>query len=178
MKTWSINKPCFHAWLAQRSMRANRKPSVKVVNLSCRVSNSLVTGIDQHPCESPEHKSPSFLQERLQENLIYRGGKSSGGVSERAAIRNTLFYHILVLFISLFTHLGVTCSAWSFLGKAEDERLEYTSTERTRRPLRGQYYWCSLCQTECVKCMTSWAKSQGHNYLLITCVSVIIRGSV
>lgn len=102
-KTRSILKPCFHALLARRSMRANRKPSVKVVNLSCRFSNSLVTGIDQQPCESPEHKSASFLRKGGKENLIYCRRKIICGVSKRAATRNMLFYHLLAYSFGMFS---------------------------------------------------------------------------
>lgn len=143
MKTWSIRKPCFHALLAQRSMRANRKPSVKVVNLSCRFSNFSVASIDQQPCESPEHKSPSFLQEEVkktkfivEENHLRCVQESCD--KEYAALPRTSFIYLGCF---LLTRLGVTCSAWSFLGKAGDERTEHTSTKRKHRPVRDQYYW-------------------------------------
>lgn len=141
-------------------MRANTKPSVKVGNLSCRFSNSLVTGIDQQPCELPEHKSPSSFQEEVkkiwfivEENPLRWVQESCD--KECAVLPLTSLIHLGCF---LFTHLRVTCSAWSFLGEAENKRTEHASTKRTHRPVRDQYYWCSLCQTECVKCMTSWAK--------------------
>lgn len=111
MKTWSIRKPCFHALLARRSMRANRKPSVKVVNLSCRFSNSLVTGIDQQPCESPEHKSPSFLQEEVKKIWFIMEENHLRCVQE-SCVRNTLFYPLLASFglFSFHTSGGVLLS--------------------------------------------------------------------
>lgn len=141
MKTWSIRKPRFHALLARRSMRANRKPSVKVVNLSCKFSNSSVASIDQQPWEPPEHKSPSFFARRGKENPDER--KIICGVSKKPARKNMVFYHMLVLFMwdAFFTHIWGWPAQLGHLWETPKRNEQHSSTKRKHGAVRDQYYW-------------------------------------
>lgn len=141
-------------------MRANRKPSVKVVNLSCRFSNSLVTGIDQQPCESPEHKSPSFLQEEVKKIWFIMEENHLRCVQE-SCVRNTLFYPLLAFLIwaVFFSHVwGCPAQLDNFWGKPKMNEQSMPAWRESIDHWGISTIDVFLCQIECVKCMTNWAK--------------------
>lgn len=180
MKTSSIRKVLFHASLVQRSMRAKRKPSVKVVNLSCSFI-ILVTGIDQQPCESPDNKSP-FLQEEAKKIWFI--------VEENHLCPGELWYGIFcsTTYWPFFIWDAFCSHIWGWPAQLDPfwEKLKMNEQSTAARRESIDQWGIStidvfLFQTESVKCMTSWAETKDRVIIIPSlrmCIFLIIRASV